>query len=201
MIDWIKRLLNFDRRPAAWDAVSLLAFSLMPNEVEQRALAEYLHDSPALYEKLRLHTYLLVQHDEEFVRWCLAGLFVNYATVLGDNRLYGEAKQSLVYAVHFFEDFPLAWACYAEAHLQLQNAIAARWARKLIYFKPTKSALEFYNRMLPDGAYEGMMKVLKEQMKSVIATCNAHPEWVDSYDFLRGIEYFQKTLGPYGRPK
>ena len=200
MSNWWARLARMIFGRAKWDAVSLLAFSLMPSDTEGRALAEYLICNPDLAAKLRMHTYLLEQTDEEFKRWCLAGLFVNYATVLAEQgglQGYNGATGAACYALLFFEDYPLAWACYALIQVECQNSIAARWAKKLLYFRPTKTRLDFYDKVMPDGQYKILMTGLRSRMKEVVAVCNLHPEWSDSYQFLAGIENYQRMLGKF----
>lgn len=110
---------------------------------------------------------------------------------------YQRATGALCYALLFFENFPLVWACYAEVQAQWHNSIAARWAKKLLYYRPTKTVLDFYDEVLPDGLYNQQMSEFRATMREVIATCNLHPEWSDSYQLLCGIEYYQRLLGKF----
>jgi hypothetical protein len=200
MSNWIKKLTNKVLGPTPPDPMRLLALSLLPNDVERNGLEKYLNEHPLLANKLRSHTHLLESTDEEFIRWSLAVVFTNYALDRASKKnfqMYEAATGALFFAIYFFEEYPIAWACNAEINVILENSIAARWAKKLIAFKPSKKKLAFYDKVLPDGHYQAMMTQQRTRMKEIIAICDLHPNWIDSYSFLCGIDYYQKLLGKY----
>ncbi len=205
MDNWGTRLARLLFRPTKNNEVVSIALSLMPSEVEQKALAEYLREHRALSAKLRLHTYLLNEPQEAVRRWHISNLFVNYGTLLADNidfssasssfRDFDAAAGSFLYALIFYQNNPLAWACNAELYMRWEDQIAGQWAKKLLSFKPNKSTLELLNKVFPEGVYPAMMTDLRARMRIVIKICSEHPEWRDSYSLKRGTTFYQDLLG------
>jgi hypothetical protein len=190
---WLASLFSSSKKA---DPVLLIALSFMPNEVEQRALEQYLKGHRALYGKLGSYKYLLVQeHNDDLRRWHLSNLFTNYGTILADKRDFEGASGAFLYAVTFFENNPLALACYAELYVQLENQIASRWAKKLLTFKPRQDVLNLLIGVFPEGVYWSMMTDLRQRMLLVIQICSEHPEWPDSYPLLSGIDFYRRMLG------
>lgn len=195
MDNWGTRLAHRLFKPTENDEVVRIALSLMPNEVEQRALGQYLTEHKALSLKLRKHTYLLDEPQEPLRRWHLSNLFVNYGILLAENRDFQGASTSFLYALVLYENNPLAWGCCAELCMQWEDQIAARWAKKLLDFRPNKSTLTLLTSVFPEGVYPEMIKGSRAKMRSIIKACSEHPEWRDSYPLKRGIPFFFNLFG------
>ena len=164
-----------------------VVLSLLPNEVERKAFAEYLTKHPLLSEKLLRNKTLLDEPQEAFIRFQIALLLTSYSAVQGGAGDFPGASSSLLYSLIFFEENPNAWAGMAQVYVAWEDRIAGRWANKLLQFKPKISTSEILNSLYSDPATLSALQDMKEQMRLIIKVCSEHPEWRDSYPLARGL--------------
>lgn len=169
-----------------------LALSFLPSDVDRKAFQEYLTKNPALSEKLQSSEFagsLLFEPQDPFTRWQISQLLTSYGTMQGDAGDFSGASGTLVYSLLFFEDNPLAWGTLAEIYTAWQDRIGARWANKVLKFKPSPSPSEMINSLYSDPAVLTTIQEMKDRMVLLMRTCAEHPEWRDSYSIKRSLSY------------
>lgn len=170
-----------------------LAVSMLPNDVEQKAFQEYLAKNPLFSQKLQQNSDLLYEPQDPFTRWQIALLLSSYSTVQAEAGDFFGASGSLIYSMLFFEENPLAWVAMAELYTAWEDRIGARWANKVLKFKPAASKSEMINRLYSETATLAALQDMKERMVLLMRTCAEHPDWRDSYP-LRGSPSYCRDL-------
>jgi len=168
-----------------------VALSLLPNEVERKAFAEYLNEHPLLSQKFQNDPTLLFEPQDPFTRFQIALLLSSYGTIQGEAGDFSGASSSLLYSLSFFEENPNAWAGMAQVYFAWEDRIAIRWANKLLQFKPRSSTSETIKRIFSDTAPLATLQDMKEHMTLIIKVCSEHPEWRDSYPQKKTLPHYQ----------
>lgn len=100
------------------------------------------------------------------------------------NLLY--ALQTLRWSLKFEPFNRTAWMGFAELDLLLDDRRAARWASKVLSWKPddnTSTLMQKLYESIQESAPSGYIQNQESRMCEIIRICAQNPNWHDSYDW------------------
>lgn len=177
---WLEKILGLpdDRRKII---VIATARSLMSSDGDRQAFLDYVQRNPGLSAVWHKVEPLIDPQNEPLTRHAIATFLAIYATTQMDAGEALGASESLLYSKFFFPD-PVTFAAIAEYHFMDEDRVAARWAEKVLRFRPEQKYQEIFAKLESNEGYVAALKELNKRMRAIVKSCAEHPEWPDSYD-------------------
>lgn len=150
---------------------------------DQKPFEEFVRSQPALRSKLLNLSYdepsqLHFQYDVALILCSFSGLCL-------EERNHLASLTALEFAMRFDRHSPLVWYNLAEVRIAISDRCAARWAAKVVDWKPTTGVPLTRSAQLyatPEG--KTLLRQTKARMKQIIAICSENPTWTDSATWL-----------------
>ncbi|MGB6724185.1 MAG: hypothetical protein WBE72_25550 [Terracidiphilus sp.] len=115
-------------------------------------------------------------------------MFNQIGIKLAEERDFHAAMACLMCSSLFVKDSPFRWAAGAELYCAWQDRIAGKWAARVIEFQITDKASMDVRRQLSGTQGQHLLSAEFKRMQEIIAICNEHDEWRDSYLLIKEAE-------------
>jgi hypothetical protein len=175
-------LLDVIRRGRKDPRVLQRLVHVAPTPEAAESLADFINERPALRKQfLELSEGAHFSYsDNTMARLEVSGLLQSYAMHVAENGDLRSAIGGASGAWMLVKEDVNPLAVKAEIYLALQDRIAARYAKKVLKFKPPKGRGLIETALAAPENIAAFAEV-KARMTVVVRECEAHPEWRDSY--------------------
>lgn len=166
-----------------------------PTPTAAESLADFINEHSALRKRfLELSEgAAFADSDNTMARFDVSQLLLTYAMHIAEKGDFLRGTASAYYSCILMKENVNALAVQAEMYLAWQDRIAARYAEKVLKFKPPKGKGLIETAIAAPEILEGFGE-LKERMKVIIRECEAHPEWRDSYPLKEASGIVEELL-------
>ena len=170
-----------NRRRLETDSKLTALLARLPEEIRD-GCAQFLTEFPEVRESVA--SVSVEQQISANVLWDLSVTLCVVGKLLFRNGKKVGGLTAFRLAVAIDPNNPLCWENLAESHLALTNLAARKWANKVLLWKPsTEMAYKGWQLYTsPEGI--ASLTAMKARMQGIVSTCDAHPEWLDSTNWL-----------------